>query len=87
MMSRLQITIETELQRRVRQRANDLGVSIAEYFRRLVARDLSTTARVADVRGIFNLGSSGGSNIARNKEKMIGEAVESLHKKKRNSDK
>ena len=41
MMARTQITLETEMQRRARRRANDLGVSLAEYFRRLVARDIS----------------------------------------------
>src|SRR5437016_12002796 len=38
MMSRTQITLEDEMQRRARRRASDLGVSLAEYFRRLVAR-------------------------------------------------
>ena len=32
MMAKTQITLETEMQRRARQRANDLGVSLAEYF-------------------------------------------------------
>jgi hypothetical protein len=41
MMAKTQITLETEMQRRARQRANDLGVSLAEYFRRLLARDLA----------------------------------------------
>jgi len=41
MMAKTQITLGTEMQRRARQRANDLGVSLAEYFRRLVARDLA----------------------------------------------
>jgi len=38
MMAMTQITLETEMQP---VRANDLGVSLAEYFRRLVARDLA----------------------------------------------
>jgi hypothetical protein len=36
-MAKTQITLETEMQLGARQRANDLGVSLAEYFRRLVA--------------------------------------------------
>jgi len=40
MTSRNQITLDPELQRRARKRASDLGISLAEYFRRLVARDL-----------------------------------------------
>jgi hypothetical protein len=63
MMAKTQITLETEMQRRVRQRANDLGVSLAEYFRRLVARDLARPEIAAQVDRIFDLGSSGGSDI------------------------
>jgi len=40
MMARTQIMLEHEIQRRARQRASDLGVSLAEYIRRFVARDL-----------------------------------------------
>jgi hypothetical protein len=41
MMSRTQIALESEVQRRARKRASELGVSLAEYIRRLVARDLA----------------------------------------------
>jgi hypothetical protein len=48
---------------------------------------LSETEREAgpdsNVRSIFDLGSSGGSNIARNKDAMIGEALESRFKPNR----
>jgi len=74
MMAKTQITLETEMQRRARQRANDLGVSLAEYFRRLVARDLARPETTARVDRIFDLGSSGGSDIASQKDSMIGEA-------------
>ncbi len=49
MMAKTQITLETEMQRRARQRANDLGVSLAEYFRRLLARDLARPETAAHV--------------------------------------
>jgi len=42
-----------------RQRANDLGVSLAEYFRRLVARDLARPETAARVDRIFDLGKLG----------------------------
>lgn len=83
MMSRTQITLEPETQRRARQRASDLGVSLAEYVRRLVARDLATPQTTMDPACIFDLGSSRGSDIARNKGTMIAEAFHSLHKKSR----
>jgi hypothetical protein len=82
MMSRTQITLDHEMQRRVRRRASDLGVSLAEYFRRLVARDLARPEAASDVHLIFDLGDSGGSDIARDKDEMIGEAVHSSRKKR-----
>jgi hypothetical protein len=74
MMARTQITLDPELQKRARKRAGDLGVSLAEYVRRLVSRDLGATQKRGDPRSIFDLGSSGGSDIARNKDSMIAEA-------------
>jgi hypothetical protein len=74
MMTRTQITLEPEMQRRARQRANDLGVSLAEYLRRLVARDLGCPQISGDVASVFDLGSSDRSDIARNKSAMIAEA-------------
>ena len=74
MMARTQITLEPETHRRARQRASELGVSLAEYFRQLVRRDLGKPRPKADVSRIFNLGSGGVSNIAKDKDQMIGEA-------------
>src|SRR4030095_12125995 len=83
MMDKTQITLEAEMQRRARQRANDLGVSLAEYFRRLVARDLARPETAAHVESIFDLGSSGGSDIASQKDSMIAEAFHSTRRKLR----
>jgi hypothetical protein len=76
MMARSQITLDRELQRRARDRAAQLGISLAEYVRRLVARDLGEPRPQADPSLIIGLGNSGGSNIARDKDRMIGEAIE-----------
>ena len=76
-MSRTQITLEPEIQRRAHQRASDLGVSLAEYIRRLVARDLGGPPRKADPVLVFDLGSSGCSDIAMDKDEMIAEAFAS----------
>lgn len=64
------------MQRRARQRASELGVSLAEYLRRLVARDLTRPTARADVDGIFDLGNSGGSDIAKDKDSMIAESLD-----------
>ena len=80
MMSRTQITLDPEIQRRARKRASDLGVSLAEYLRRLVSRDLAGAPTKADPAAVFDLGSSGGCNIAKDKSAMIAEAFVSAPK-------
>jgi hypothetical protein len=82
MMSRTQITLEPEIQRRARQRARDMGVSLAEYLRRLVARDLGGQQPAVNPKAVFDLGSSGDSDVASNKDAMLAEAFASgVHKR------
>jgi hypothetical protein len=83
MMARTQITLQPEIQRRARQRASDLGVSMAEYVRRLLAHDLGSATAIANPTLVFDLGRSGGSDIAKNKDLMIAEAFASTGPKKR----
>jgi hypothetical protein len=80
MMSRTQITLPPENHRRARRRAADLGISLAEYIRRLVERDLTDAAPPkADISAIFGLGDSGGSDVGTHKHDYVGEAVDALH--------
>ena len=74
MMTRTQISFERETLRRARKRAGELGISLAEYVRRLVAADLEGPSPEADPTAVFNLGSSCGSDIAREKDGMLAEA-------------
>jgi hypothetical protein len=83
MMSRTQVTLETQTHRRARQRASELGVSLAEYMRRLVARDLAGPQAEVDVTRVFDLGRSNKSDVAKNKDSMIAEAVQTAHRKSR----
>ena len=84
MMARTQITLEPEIQRKARRRASDLGISFAEYVRRLVIRDLGGAKSSASPAAMFDLGSSGGSDIARNKQAMVAEAFAArLHTSRR----
>jgi len=76
MMERTQISLPTEDHRRARARAAELGISLAEYIRRLVRRDLGEPRARVDVSALFDLGDSGGSDVARFKDRYIGEAVE-----------
>jgi hypothetical protein len=83
MNARTQITMDPELQRRAQTKAAELGLSFAEYVRRLVAHDLGEPKRKADISLLFDLGASREpTDIARDKDKMIGEAVWNAHLRK-----
>ncbi|MDH3522669.1 MAG: hypothetical protein OES32_03705 [Acidobacteriota bacterium] len=75
MVVRTQITLDSELRASAREKAALLGISFAEYVRRLVARDLAEDTPAADVEAVFALGDSGGSDVARDKDEMIGLAA------------
>lgn len=75
MMVRMQITLDAELQKRARERSAQLGISLAEFVRRLVRRDLGEPPTAIDVSLICKLGASGGSDVARHKDEMLGAAV------------
>jgi hypothetical protein len=76
MNARTQITMDPEMQRRAHAKAEALGISFAEYVRRLVHQDLGEVREKADVSIVFDLGASAEpTNIARDKDKLIGDAV------------
>lgn len=79
MMTRTQLSFEQEMLHRARDRAGQLGVSLAEYVRRLVAEDLGSPGHGASPSAIFDLGASKpGSNIAHQKKRMLGEAFSGM---------
>lgn len=61
---RTQIALDDSVHARVRQKASELGVTMAEYIRRLIERDLDGPEPAMDPATIFALGGSGGSDIA-----------------------
>ena len=68
--------MDPELKRRAQARAAELGISLAEYVRRLIVSDLRERKLKPDISIIFDLYTSGEpTNIARDKDKMIGEAA------------
>jgi hypothetical protein len=79
MMHRTQVILEPSEHQRARRRAAELGISLAEYIRRLVSADLSGPRPQADLGAIFDLGDSGGSDIATAKDAYIGEAFGAGH--------
>jgi hypothetical protein len=76
MSVRTQIALDPETQARAQAKAGELGISFAEYVRRLVAEDLGEPRPNVDVSIIFDLIDEGPpTDIARDKDKMIGQAV------------
>lgn len=61
---RTQIALEPEQHARVKLKAASLGITMAEYVRRLVDRDLGQAGTGADISAIVGIGRSGGSDIA-----------------------
>jgi hypothetical protein len=83
MNARTQITMDPETQRRAQAKAAELGISFAEYVRRLVSADLGEPKRKADISILFDLVDEGRpTDIARDKDKMLGEAVWKEHVRK-----
>jgi hypothetical protein len=80
MLSRTQIAFGSEEHRKAKAKAAAMGVSLGEYVRRLVARDLAETPREKpSVDGVFGLFDSGGSDIARHKHQYVAEAFDQGH--------
>ena len=76
MNTRSQITLDPEMQRRAHAKAAELGISFAEYVRRLLANDLGEPKPKADISLVFDLVDEGPpTDIARDKHKMIDDAV------------
>lgn len=83
MNARTQITLDPELQQRAHARAAELGISFAEYVRRVLADALGEPKPMADISLVFDLGASAEpTDIARDKDKLIGGAIWSDHTRK-----
>ena len=78
-MMRTQISMDAELYRRAKKKAADLGISLAEYLRRLVAQDIDHLRGSADPSGIFNLFDSGLSDVSSRHDHYLSEAVDAEH--------
>ena len=74
-MVRTQIMLDAEEHRRAKGRAAELGISLAEYVRRIVGADLATPSAQADASDIVGLFGSGGSDIAQHKDEYLAEAL------------
>jgi hypothetical protein len=75
MVVRTQIALDAEDHRRAKQRASEMNISLAEYIRRLVARDLGERRQPVSPQALFDLGRSAGSDVARRKDEYLAQAV------------
>jgi hypothetical protein len=83
MNARTQITLDPHLQRRAHAKAAELGISFAEYVRRLLASDLGVPTPRVDMSAVFDLGASDEpTDIARDKHRLLDEAVWDEHLRK-----
>ena len=72
---RTQIALSQEQHARVKQKAAALGITMAEYIRRLVDRDLEPTDTLADPAWIIGIGRSGRSDIASEGKDAVAAAI------------
>ncbi len=84
MMERTQISLDSEMRRRAKRRAEELGISLAELTRRALSRELELPGddRAGEISLIFDLGSSAGSDVARDKDRYLAEAGWNEHLRK-----
>lgn len=75
-MVRTQLSFDRQTLKRAQTRARRLGISLAEYVRRLVKEDLGERRSSRDASAVFDLGSSGGADVAELKDEMIAEAFQ-----------
>jgi hypothetical protein len=73
---RMQVTLDVDQHRRAAAKAEAMGISLAEYVRRVIAADLDEEGSDSgDISDIFGIGESSGSDVARHKHRELGEAV------------
>ena len=66
--------MEAELDHRAKRRAQELGVSFAEYVRRLIVKDLESRRQDGGIEELFGIGDSGGADVAADKDRYLDEA-------------
>jgi hypothetical protein len=81
MVVRTQVSLDADKHERAKRRAAERGISFAEYIRQVVDSDLGDQP-TADISSIVGIGDSGGSNVARNKQRYLDEAAWSEHLRK-----
>lgn len=76
------IVLDPGLRATAKRRANERGLSVSAYIRDLIHEDdARSSSPAADVSTIFGIAGDGGgpTDMARDKHRLIGEAVSALH--------
>lgn len=76
MTMRTMIVLPDHHHAEAKRKASRQGISLSEYIRRLVARDLEEDTSSNDPSVIFGLFDSAGSRTADGKQAMISEAID-----------
>jgi hypothetical protein len=83
-MVRMQISLSPEDHRRLRARAGELGVSAAEYVRKLIRAELAGATRPKrDLSGLVGLGRSGLTDVSERKDDYVAQAIADEHARRR----
>ncbi len=64
MMVRTQISLDPLELRQAKSRAHDLGISLAEFVRQAVRKELGSGSTSGDISEIFGMAGAGGEPIA-----------------------
>lgn len=72
---RTQIALDDESHAQAKRKAARLGITLAEYIRRLVDQDLAGVEPQASPSIIIGIGRSGGSDIAHQPRRAVADAV------------
>lgn len=73
-----EVSLKATTLRRAEERAEQLGLSVEQYFEQIVSRDMPLTSApyTSDPSSVFDLGSSTEvTDIAQDKDRLIAEAV------------
>lgn len=80
MMARTHIPIDGEHHGHAKVRAADLGIPFADDTHRQFDRDLSEPLDRSEPTRVFDLGDSGGTDVASKKDRMLGETTGALRR-------
>ena len=72
---RTQIALDPEQHAKVKRKAAGLGITMAEYIRRVVDADLASAEPQAGPAAIIGIGASGGSDIAAEGKSAVAAAI------------